>query len=93
MLMVYTVALVRCAANARVGATADACAWRHWVGSAACSSRCGGMRRQDLAMLKVVGRNPFPLWVLLGTSRSWIEEIIDTLESTSALPGNLGVFA
>ena len=41
-------------------------------------------RRQRMHLraitVEVVGRNSFSVWMLLGTSGSWIKEVIDTLE-------------
>lgn len=44
-------------------------------------------------MLEVVRRDPLPLRVLLGSGSAWIEEIVDTLESTASLSRDLGVLA
>lgn len=44
-------------------------------------------------MLEVVRRDPLPLRVLLRSSSAWIEEIVDTLESTASLSRDLGVLA
>ena len=51
------------------------------------------MRRQDLAVLKVVRRNPLPLWMLLGSGSPGIEEVVDALECSAALPRYFSVFA
>ena len=43
VLVVQTVALVRCSADSRVRAAADASAWRDGVSPTACAARCSGM--------------------------------------------------
>ena len=42
-----------------------------------------------LLILKVMSWNSFPLWMLLSTCRSWIEEVVYALEGSTTLARNL----
>jgi len=44
-------------------------------------------------MLEMVCRNPLSLRMLLSSGGPRIEEVVDTLEGTTSLPGYLGIFA